>query len=169
MMRQMQQAMSDPETQAQMLKFAEQMQQAVLHNPQLQQLSKSIEGLGLGDGLSAALHKLQDDPELRDVAQQMQAGDAGPETMARAMELGQKAFAQVLSDPEHAAKFQQAMAQMMNPETMAAMAEQFGAMLGGEQGGDMADLFAQLGQGARGAGAKDDDGLGGIAWDKDEM
>lgn len=167
----MQAAMSDPAAQAQMMRFAEQMQQAVQSNPQLRALTKQLEGLDMEGGIAAAVEKLQENPALKEIARQLQGeGGAGMADIGRAMELGQKAVAQMLADPEQSAKLQQAMAQMMNPEAMAAMAEQFGSLLGGEGGEDMAEMMDRLGLGGRGrATDKDEDVFSANPWDnKDE-
>lgn len=172
LMQQLQQAMADPETQSQMLKFAEKMQQTMMENPKLQELTKQFEGMDLEGGIAGALEKLQDNPALKEMAEQFKSGGGlGAGDMAKAMELGQKAMASLLSDPEQAAKLQEAVAQMMNPEAMAAMAEQFGSLMRGEGSNDMAQMMAKLGLGGKGATAEEDDEVfSGNPWDnKDEM
>jgi len=168
MMQQIQQAMADPESQAAMMQFAEQMQQAVQSNPQLAQLTKSLEGMDMEGGLQAAMEQLQNNPMIKQMAEQMQAGGGGADKMREAMQQSQQMIQQLMSDPDAMKQAMEQMAAAMQPDKINEMAEQMAAIMGGggmpglRGGGGMAGLRG-------GSNDVDNDGLGSLNWDKDEM
>jgi hypothetical protein len=181
-MQQVQQAMSDPETQQQMLQLAEQMQEQVMNNPHLRALTEQLEGLDKEGGLSTLIEKFQSNPAMREMAEKMKGemgalgelfegkGLDGPEGLENAMKLGQEAFAKMVSDPEYMEKFQEAMTDLLPPGAMENMAEMFQGLM--QDGGADPDQMAKLRQ-AMGAdsdqAAKIRQAMGAGDWNKDEM
>jgi len=164
MLEQVREAMSDENTQRQMLEWAEKLKEQLDSNPQLQALAKQFENLDLGGDFASALEELQNNPQVQQMTEQIKAGLAGlggegddADALENAINVGQEVFKKMLGDPEYLEQFGETMKKMLPPEALANMEEQIKAAM---ENGGMPDL-AQLQQAMGGMG-----GMGGL---KDEI